>query len=946
MCVQEDAHREHGGGDLQPICAHDHGDCGCHSEFVVLGGSSESSSGHGVDLQAAAQAAAAAAAAITVPDVPVVGQQDAEDESVVQRLFAYVKSNRKPKRPRLPSYNVDGSARKPYSYNKRRALNYTKSDAGRAQRVLKAVAQLLACTACICAMVLGTNVASSIGEAHMRTLNMDVAHRGAWIEQEILKADRRGYRLVAGEKACNDCWLAFHGVGRTKFYKHQRAVRAGSTEVKADTRGQWQEGRHGSEWWEAHAWIKEFSEKYGDNMPDSFVVQVPCHSQKEFYQMYQLDHSDEMKIVTQSTFLQILKGYFPYLNVRKYKRFPTCNTCLELDRAIEEAVNPSDKATLVLQKRAHRRKVYEEKAVYYDNRRKARARPDKYMSIIIDGMDQAKTDVPQFVRDSKKTDSLPRMKTAITGVLVHGHAPYALAYVSPDRHPKDRNAVFNVLVDVLKRVQEATGKPPPDVLFLQLDNVSSENKNTTLLTMMGMLVQTGVFKEIHVSYLPVGHTHEDIDQMFSRFANALRQNSAPTMKDFLTVIEESFHPRPVTVESIPNMIDYHEWLTVNDCYYGRWHGVREYRCFRFSKDAEGYVILHNRLRMVGPSVDDAALVMSQPHLDWQPLHGQRILKRVPEGEARQTNVIVTRPLQYDMIMHTIHECAAMCVLSQEQVEEWERYLGAFQDEDRNVCAGCAVHRAEMMANSTSNRYSHEENLRRGRERRKAQRALCKHQREDVTCTQDVTYVPFPWQFPEEDAAAAVVGSHARAVHPEQPDEAFTGRVVVDHIDQEPVNTFTIRNQLNQEPSSDAAFAKAIGTYVAVFIDRGDRERPDSDFYLLKVKTMTASSYSGTWFGNDWTKNTRHPRVTCTEEFLLGPIWQGWGCEDKHTWSKRKPAHRDLRSEFNHEGDRKEILIYDVSYSNSTGHIAESDHDAIRRAIQRTLDALGLSSENA
>jgi len=161
-----------------------------------------------------------------------------------------------------------------------------------------------------------------------------------------------------------------------------------------------------------------------------------------------------------------------------------------------------------------------------------------------------------------------------------------------------------------------------------------------------------------------------------------------------------------------------------------------------------------------------------------------------------------------------------------------------------------------------------------------------------------------------------------------------------------VNTFTIKNQLNQEPSSDAACAKAIGTYVAVFIDRGEREVPDSDFYLLLVKTMTATTYSGTWIGNDWTRNTENPRVMCTEEFLSGPIWRGWGTESKHTWSNKKPSQRGLKKAFDHTGDRKEILVYDVSYSKSSGHIAESEHDAIRRAVHNTMEALGVSSENA
>ena len=39
------------------------------------------------------------------------------------------------------------------------------------------------------------------------------------------------------------------------------------------------------------------------------------------------------------------------------------------------------------------------------------------------------------------------------------------------------------------------------------------------------LVLKGVFDNIYVSFLPVGHTHEDIDQMFSRFAMYLKGNN-------------------------------------------------------------------------------------------------------------------------------------------------------------------------------------------------------------------------------------------------------------------------------------------------------------------------------------------------------------------------------------------------------------------------------------
>lgn len=38
-----------------------------------------------------------------------------------------------------------------------------------------------------------------------------------------------------------------------------------------------------------------------------------------------------------------------------------------------------------------------------------------------------------------------------------------------------------------------------------------------------------LYVQVEVGFLLVGHTHEDIDQMFSRFAQYLRQNSAHTL---------------------------------------------------------------------------------------------------------------------------------------------------------------------------------------------------------------------------------------------------------------------------------------------------------------------------------------------------------------------------------------------------------------------------------
>ena len=47
------------------------------------------------------------------------------------------------------------------------------------------------------------------------------------------------------------------------------------------------------------------------------------------------------------------------------------------------------------------------------------------------------------------------------------------------------------------------------------------------------LCDAGVFQEINVSFLPVGHTHTDVDQMFSRFSKHLQNANALTRQELL-----------------------------------------------------------------------------------------------------------------------------------------------------------------------------------------------------------------------------------------------------------------------------------------------------------------------------------------------------------------------------------------------------------------------------
>ena len=151
-----------------------------------------------------------------------------------------------------------------------------------------------------------------------------------------------------------------------------------------------------------------------------------------------------------------------------------------------------------------------ERKKYHSHREKARLYPDKYLTIIVDGMDQAKTNLPNTKLIEKTTSSLWRLRTHVTGVIVHTKASFAkLVYCFVDlvQYPHDSNltltVILNVLIDFVKNNQQL-----PEVLYLQMDNTSRENKNKFVLTFCAALVQLQIFKKVGISMLFVVCTYK------------------------------------------------------------------------------------------------------------------------------------------------------------------------------------------------------------------------------------------------------------------------------------------------------------------------------------------------------------------------------------------------------------------------------------------------------
>ncbi|KAL3700868.1 hypothetical protein R1sor_018890 [Riccia sorocarpa] len=190
----------------------------------------------------------------------------------------------------------------------------------------------------------------------------------------------------------------------------------------------------------------------------------------------------------------------------------------------------------------HRKQQAEERAAAGRRRWKALDSPKDCAYIQIDNMDQKKTALPHFARQSKSVDGAALVGVHLVGAMIFHGKLQTRVFLTYNNLKSDSNLTITVLQKVLL---EWEGTLPP-TLYLQLDNTVRENKNNILFAYLSMLLEKKVFTKIKLGFLLDGHTHDFVDQMFSCFSQALRRENAFTMSRLRSVIENSYDPKHVT----------------------------------------------------------------------------------------------------------------------------------------------------------------------------------------------------------------------------------------------------------------------------------------------------------------------------------------------------------------------------------------------------------------
>ena len=297
-------------------------------------------------------------------------------------------------------------------------------------------------------------------------------------------------------------------------------------------------------------WLRDTADFYLHD-PASEIFFMPYGSKLAVWQLYESQakieafghfftwREDKIYVPSYNYFRHVWKTSddLKHVKLHKYLKFSKCDLCVEFINRRNFSLNDEQKTSLKKEEYDHHMFVRRERQSYYARTHHAKTHKDESLSVILDGADQSAYGVPHFAMKSKTIEAAHKVALKIMGAIVHGRDNYAYTYLPNIKHGS--NITIEVLHRILLDQVNKYGKLPP-VLYLQLDNTSKQCKSKYVLGYLACLVQWGIFERVVLSFLPVGHTHEDIDQMFSRLAVRLRTTDCLDRQAFIECFKKAF----------------------------------------------------------------------------------------------------------------------------------------------------------------------------------------------------------------------------------------------------------------------------------------------------------------------------------------------------------------------------------------------------------------------
>lgn len=357
----------------------------------------------------------------------------------------------------------------------------------------------------------------------------------------------------------------------------------------------------------------------GEKDPASEKIYLPYETKLSYWKSAVkeaiIEHPDTNWDRSKDLFYKIWNGSeirhskFKQLVIKKNPPINKCKECDDSYKKLTEAKTLVELQKIRQERSAHFQEVREERRVYNHHKSLALADPKTFASLNIDGMDQAKTAVPyaEGKRERNENHGSASTTARVIAVVIHGKG--TLCFVAPADIPHTADTTMTVLMDSFRFLTDMSGQLPPH-LFLQMDNTNADNKTHSLLAWAASLVQCGLFQTVELSFLPVGHTHADVDQKFSQISRFLFRCPVHTYHELAKACEQALPNECIYscvlkrswIVNFKRFYDYDSSRSVQRFNPKIFAGSRNIHGFRFDvkhKDDDGVVWLYTKdwLRM-------------------------------------------------------------------------------------------------------------------------------------------------------------------------------------------------------------------------------------------------------------------------------------------------------------------------------------------------------------
>lgn len=363
--------------------------------------------------------------------------------------------------------------------------------------------------------------------------------------------------------------------------------------------------------------LRVTSESLGDEMPHRSFSNLPMYNKAQVYQFYIMWYNahDPMRFSRSppsiSTFYSVWKQHVPDVKLMKNIGFEKCAECVFYgEQRAKYMLNPTKLREIKDASRQHYVDVASERRGYELRKLQSCREPKHYLSLVIDGADQSSYGLPHFLQKSKE-DKGHKIAVKIVGVLMHGVENDLYLFSMVEGFETGANHVIESLHRALDRKKRKLGMLPP-TLFVQADNCTRENKNRFFLGYLEMLVARGVFVEVQMSSLEVGHTHTDVDQAFSCVHRRLDCHAAFSLDQLHRQLKKCFTPAP-HVEELSRIVNFSKQCETNNIL-TKASNFTQYRYFRLIRSSnEANVELYKTKCLVKRSLSE----------EWKELPGAR-----------------------------------------------------------------------------------------------------------------------------------------------------------------------------------------------------------------------------------------------------------------------------------------------------------------------------------